>query len=157
MKKVLLLGAALAIAGASTLALAADHPFKKEIDARQGLMQIASFHVGVLAAMAKGERPYDAKLAAAAANNINLAAMVDQMALWPEGSDLSNAALAGKTAAKPEGWLNMSDVTKKHDAWASAAAGLAKVAGNGLDALKPAVGEVGKACKACHDDYRQKL
>ena len=23
-----------------------------------------------------------------------------------------------------------------------------------LDALKPAVGAVGAACKACHDDYR---
>ena len=53
-----------ALTVAATVAMAADGPFTKEIKARQGLMQVTSFNLGMLAAMAKGERDYDAKLAA---------------------------------------------------------------------------------------------
>jgi len=36
------------------------------------------------------------------------------------------------------------------------AAVLAAEAGNGLDALRAAIGDVGKSCKGCHDEYRAK-
>lgn len=144
------------VTASASFALAADFPFDKEIKARQGMFQVAGFNLGILAAMVKGEREYNAELAAASAKNVHLASMIDQGAVWPEGSDTSNAALAGKTNAMPELWMNLPDVVKKHGAWTAASAKLAEAAGNGLDALKPALGEVGKTCKSCHDDYRQK-
>ncbi len=157
MKKIVTAAATVAIAvlGISS-ASADDFAFSKEIVARQGMLQLAGFNLGILAAMAKGERPYDAKLAALSAKNVHLVSMVDQSALWPQGSDNANPELKGKTGAKPGLWSNMPDVQKKHAAWEEAAGKLAKVAGDGLDALKPAVGEVGKSCKSCHDDYRAK-
>ncbi len=147
---------AVVLASGLTVAFAADGPFTKEIKARQGLMQVAGFNLGVLAAMAKGKRDYDAKIAAGAARNVHMAAMMDDSLLWPKGSDLTNKELTIKTAAKTEAWTTYPEVVDKHKAWTEAAAKLADVAGNGLDALKPAVGAVGKSCKGCHDDFRQK-
>lgn len=158
MKKIVGLVSAIAIlASGLSVAFAADGPFTKEIKARQGLMQVAGFNIGVLAAMAKGKRDYDAKIAATAAKSVHLAAMIDDSGLlWPEGSDLTNKDLTIETAAKIEAWSTFPKVTEKHKAWLEASAELAEVAGNGLDALKPAVGAVGKSCKGCHDDFRQK-
>jgi len=45
-------------------------------------------------------------------------------------------------------------ITEKADALKTATAALAPVAGNGLDALKGAMGDVGASCKGCHDDFR---
>ena len=145
-----------ALTVAATVAMAADGPFTKEIKARQGLMQVTSFNLGMLAAMAKGERDYDAKLAAEAGQNVHRAAMMNSASLWPEGSDLSNKELTVETAAKPEAWSTYPEIYEKHKAWLEASEKLAAVAGDGLDALKPAVGGVGKSCKGCHDDFRQK-
>ena len=147
---------AVVLACSLSVAFAADGPFTKEIKARQGLMQVAGFHLGVLAAMAKGKRDYDAKVAGAAAKNVHMAALMDGSLLWPEGSDLTNKELTVKTAAKPEAWSTFPKVSEKHKAWIEASAKLADAAGSGLDALKPAVGAVGKSCKGCHDDFRQK-
>jgi len=33
---------------------------------------------------------------------------------------------------------------------------MAENAGNGLEALQSSIGDVGKSCKGCHDDYRAK-
>jgi len=158
MKKVVGFVSAVAIfASGLSVAFAADGPFTKEIKARQGLMQVAAFNIGVLAAMAKGKRDYDAKIADTAARSVHMAAMIDDSALlWPQGSDLTNKDLSIKTAAKIEAWTTFPKVTEKHKTWLEASAELAKVAGSGLDALKPAVGAVGKSCKGCHDDFRQK-
>ncbi len=142
--------------GASFSMAADDGPFTHEIEARQGLMQLASFNVGMLAAMAKGKMDYDAKIAAEAATNLNRAALMDSGLLWPKGSDLTNKELTVKTAAKPEAWSTYPEVDEKLKAWVESTEKLAAVAGDGLDALKPAVGAVGKACKGCHDDFRQK-
>jgi len=155
-KSVGFLSAAVIFTSGLSLAFAADGPFTKEIKARQGLMQVAGFHVGVLAAMAKGERDYDAKVAASAAKNVHMAAMMDDSLLWPQGSDLGNKDLTIKTSAKSEALTTYPNVSEKHEAWLKASAELAQVAGNGLDALKPALGAVGKSCKGCHDDFRQK-
>jgi cytochrome c556 len=37
-----------------------------------------------------------------------------------------------------------------------ASAALASVAGEGLDALRSKIGDVGKSCKGCHDNFRAK-
>lgn len=141
-----------ALAIASTAAIADGH-LEKAIKARQGLMQVVAFNLGPLGAMAKGEMEYDAKTAATFAANLETLAKMDTGAMWPAGSD--NAALGeDKTRALPAAWAADSKVGEKHGAWTEASTKLAAVAGDGLDALKGAIGDVGKSCGGCHDDYR---
>ncbi len=152
-----MLFAAVALSVGVPAATAADDgPFKAEIEARQAVMQVYKFNLGQLAAMAKGTVAYDAEAAARAAGNLNLAAQMNNGAMWPKGSDLTNGALTVKTAAKPEIWSTWPEIGQKGKDFREAAAGLVKVAGTDLDALKAGMGPVGKACKGCHDDFRQK-
>lgn len=141
-----------ALGAVSAGSFAAD-PMEAAVKARQSLMQVVAFNLGPLGAMAKGEMEYDAELAAANAKNLEALSNLGQAGMWPAGSD--SAALGeDKTRALPAGWAADSKVGEKHDAWAKASAELAAVAGDGLDAMKPAVAEVGKSCGGCHDDYR---
>lgn len=158
MKKTISLLATMAtIAAVSTMAYAADdYPFKAEITARKSVMQVNGFNIGMLAAMTKGKLPYDAAAAQNAAYNLHLGALMRNGPMWPKGSGVDNPALADKTTAKPEIWSASSKVGEKHQAWTESTEALMKVAGNGLDALKEALGPVGKSCKGCHDDYRVK-
>ncbi len=151
---------AAAIASGASIAIADGHkkggPFKNEIKARQALMQTYKFNIGILGAMAKGKMDYNAEKATRAAKNLNLAAMVDQSDMWPEGSDLTNKDIKVKTTAKLEAWTTMPKVVDAHKKFAGAADQLAAAAGGGLDGLRKAIGPVGKSCKGCHDDFRQK-
>lgn len=131
----------------------ADGHMEKAVKARQGLMQVVAFTLGPLGAMAKGEMEYDAEVAMANAKNMEVLAKLDSGAMWPQGSD--NAALGeDKTRALPAAWEPDSKVMEKHMAWVEASTQLVAVAGDGLDALRPAVAAVGKSCGGCHDDYR---
>ena len=133
-------------------ALAAGDPNEKAIKARQAVMTLQSWYAGPLFGMAKGDVDYDADMAAANAAHLNMMANVDGGAMWPQGTD--NGAYAGKTRALPEIWTTWPAVGEKDQALKDAAAALAEVAGDGLDALRSKIGAVGKACKGCHDDFR---
>lgn len=64
----------------------------------------------------------------------------------------------GKTGAKPEIWKNPKDFTAKLAAFQrSAQAFNATAAGNDLGAIKARFGDLGAACKACHDKYRSEM
>ncbi|MDH3660662.1 MAG: cytochrome c [Alphaproteobacteria bacterium] len=153
MKPVLLATLGIVAAGAVATSAFADGHIEKAVKARQGFMQVVSFNLGPLGAMAKGEMDYDAELAANNAKNLHALSTMNNGAMWPQGSD--NATLGeDKTRALPAAWAADSKVGEKHQAWIDASAQLAEVAGNGLDALKPAVAGVGKSCGGCHDDYR---
>lgn len=137
----------------SLLSHAADGPYDDAIKARQGMFQLYSFNFGILSAMAKEKVPYDAELAIEAANNLSAAANLGQSQFWPAGSD--NAAEGNiATRAKPEIWETYPKITEKAEALNESVAALLPVAGNGLDALQGAVGDVGGSCKGCHDDFR---
>jgi len=66
------LPAALFLLAFSTVLLAADGPYDKAIKARQAMFQLYSFNIGILGAMAKGDRDYDADVAREAAENLQL-------------------------------------------------------------------------------------
>ena len=126
---------------------------EKAIKARQSLMQVYSFNLSGLGAMAKGEAKYDAKLAASLAGSLSNAAQASIGAMWPQGSD--STAMPGKTRALVKAWETYPEVQTKHEALLSAAAALVKVAGNGAEGLGAAVGAVGKACGGCHKPFRE--
>lgn len=143
----------IALLSISTVGIAEDGPHDKAIKARQGMFQVYSFNMGILSAMAKGKRDYDAEIASEAANNLLAAVSLGQSQLWPQGSDNESPGNA-TTRALPSIWSTFPKINEKSDALKTAAAALAPVAGDGLDALKGAIGDVGAGCKGCHDDYR---
>jgi cytochrome c556 len=135
-------------------ALAANDPNEKAIKARQGSMQLRSFNAGPLFGMAKGKIIYSAELASTLANNLLLESKLNMSRAWPKGSD--NVAYKGKTGTLPETWSTYPEVAEKSKAYVKAVEELAAVAGNGADALKSKIGALGKSCKGCHDDFREK-
>jgi len=132
-------------------AAVAQEKFDGVIKARKGQFELLSLHVGVLGGMARGNAPYDAAAATAAANNIATVTKLSQGSLWPAGSH--NATVQG-TRAQPNIFENSADFAAKWDTLGKRAAALQAVAGNGLDALRPAVGALGAACQDCHEKYR---
>ena len=120
--------------GLAATSFAAQDPNEKAIKARQGEMQLRAFNAGPLFGMAKGQVDYDAALAG--------------------GSH--NEAYPGKTTALPKIWDTYPEISEYGKKYKEAVTQLAAVAGNGVDALKPAVGELGKSCKGCHDEFREK-
>lgn len=144
----------LAVIGILALpAHAEDGPHDKSIKARQALMQLYSYHLGMLSDMVKGKRDYDAELATEAASNLSTATSLGQSTLWPEGSDSETAGNA-ETRALPDIWSTYPAIAEKGQALSDAVPGLVSAAGGGVDALEDAVGDVGGACKGCHDDFR---
>ena len=149
---VALAGAALAATFATAPVLADGH-LEKAVEARNAQMKLYAWNLGTLGGMAKGTVEYDADKAKQAAMNLAALSALSQQGMWPEGSD--NFALEGKTRALPEIWSTYPAISEKGKALEMAAAKLAEVAGNGLDALKGGVGDVGKACGDCHKQFRQ--
>ena len=145
-----LTSAAIAI---SAVAMAADGPHDNAIKARQAMFQTYGFNMGILGAMAKEKTPYDAEIAAEAANNLSAAANFGQSQMWPQGSDNATEGNA-RTRALPAIWETFPAINEKSEALKTAVAALVPAAGNGLSALQGAMGDVGGSCKGCHDDFR---
>ncbi|HKX40991.1 MAG TPA: cytochrome c [Burkholderiaceae bacterium] len=148
-RSMLLAGAALL--GTAT-ALPAAAQFAKPEDAikyRKAAMTVMARHFGIVAGMANGKIPFDAK---AAADNAEIAFVVSKLpfAGFVEGTD------KGETKAEPKIWSEMDKfkaATSKMQDEMTKLNAAAK--GGNLDAIKAAAGETGKSCKACHDSYRK--
>jgi len=123
---------------------------QRAMNARQSQMQLNVFNIGALGAMAQGNIPYDADIAAAAAANLAALARIDQTRYWVDGTDSSVEG----SRAKPEIWTDRAGFNTANAALATATIELAAVAGDGLDAMRTAFGPVGKACASCHEVYR---
>ncbi|MHA6347048.1 c-type cytochrome [Roseivivax sp. CAU 1761] len=140
--------AALALAVPAT----AQEDFSAQLKARQGQFRILALNLGILGGMAKGEIDYDSETAQSAADSIAAVTGIHQPILWPEGS--SNLDREG-TRALPEIWDDFSDFQSKFAALGEQAEAMQQVAATGQEALGPAMGQLGNACKNCHDTYRQ--
>lgn len=138
--------AVLAIAATSA---AAELP--QAVKARQGQFNIMALNLGILGGMAKGAVEYDADAAQAAADTLVAVSMVNQVPMWPEGTD---AMAIDGTRAEPALWENVDDAMSKWMAFGEAAKAAQASASNGQEALGPLLGQLGGTCKACHDDYR---
>ena len=156
MKSLVKVVSAVSLATLVAMPVAAEQPFEKEIEARKAHMQVVKYNMGILGAMAKGKRDYDADLASAVAGNMLNAATMNNMSMWPKGSDNGVDALEDLTKAKPAMWAADSEVGEKHTAWVKASENMAASAGEGLASLKKAMGPLGKSCKGCHKPYKAK-
>ena len=131
-------------------ALAAQD-FESQLKSRQGQFRIMAFNLGILGSMAKGESPFDAAAAEAAAGNLVALSGLAQNH-WPEGSD--SMSIDG-TRAMSAIWEDTADFEQKWTAFATQAAALADAAPNGVDGLGAAVGALGQTCQSCHEAYRE--
>lgn len=148
MTKRLIVSATIALAIATT---ASAQDFSAELKARQGQFRIMAINLGILGGMAKGETPYDAAVAQSAADSLVGISMVNQPALWPEGSD--SMSIDG-TRALPSIWDEREDFLAKWSDVGDAALKAQASAGTGQEALGPLLGAMGGTCKACHDKHR---
>ncbi|MDJ0640051.1 MAG: cytochrome c [Paracoccaceae bacterium] len=151
-RKPLALGlvAVLALSGA---AYSGGHGGNPAVKARKAHMQLYSFNLGTLGAMAKGEVEYDAETASTAANNLAAVSQLSQRGYWLPGT--SSDDLPDESRALPALWQEGSKAGEIGGKFAEAAAALAAVAGDGKDAMAAAMGPVGKACGDCHEAYRK--
>lgn len=139
----------LAIALAScgmTAVMAAGEP--QEV--RQALMKKVGGSMGALAAIAKGEKPYDAAVVTASLTAISESAKAfpDQ---FPAGSETGM-----ETEASPKIWESMDDFKAKSTKLAADAdAALAQLPADQAG-VGAALGVIGKSCGDCHQTYRLK-
>jgi cytochrome c556 len=131
----------------------AQAPFAKAEDAikyRKSAMFVMAQHFGRLGPVVKGERPYNKD---EVAKNAAIAEEVSKLPFegFVAGTD------KGETAAKPEIWTEAGKFKSSAEKMQQEISKLAQAAkGGDLNAIKAQFGETGKACKACHDDFRKK-
>lgn len=128
------LGASLALAG--------------PIEDRQAAMKQNGKAIGALAAIAKGEAPYDA---AVVKNNADIIRedFVKAFASFPAGSEKGPP----ETYAKAEIWSDPDGFKAAADQAIKAVEALAATTDEA--GFKTALGGLGNSCKGCHDKYRR--
>jgi cytochrome c556 len=115
---------------------------------RQSTMSALGGHMSSANAILKGEAGQKAHLAAHLDGIVATAKMARD--LFPAGSD------KGETNALPAVWEKGADFQKAAAALEVATAKLSAAKPGDAEAVKAAFGEVGKACKGCHDAFRMK-
>ncbi|MCG8381125.1 MAG: cytochrome c [Gammaproteobacteria bacterium] len=131
------------------LSNASDSMADKAVDYRQGVFSILGWNIGPMVQMMKKEKPYDKDIFA---RNAQRMAAVAPMAL--EGFIPDSATK--DSDAKPKIWSNMDDFKSKMKDLETASAELAAVAKTGdMAQIGPKFQNLGQACKACHDEYRE--
>ena len=124
----------------------ADHALKM----RKAVFSLLGSNMGPMGGMAKGKIPFDAKVVEKNSLRIN---QISKMIADYMKTDTSKFKL--KTEALDKIWTENEKFAKKIEALTTASAALHKVASTGDEnALRKAIGGVGKTCGGCHDDYK---
>ncbi|WP_075997871.1 c-type cytochrome [Salaquimonas pukyongi] len=130
-------------------AIAASHG-ADPIATRKNGMQGVGLAMGTLAAMAKGEAPFNEKSALSALKLMNyVAATFEQH--FPEGSNSG-----GDTTAAPKIWEDMAGFKAAVAKLQTDTAAAIEAAPASAEALGPIMGSVGGNCKSCHESFRVK-
>lgn len=144
----------LAVAGLVGFAATAvaQQPSRAEqsIKYRTGLYQAVYWNFGPMGAAVQGKAPYDKDAFAKQAARV---AMLSPM--LAEGFAVESPNDSKPKGAKASIWTNKAEFDKLMQDFVTKSATLADVAkGGDLAKIKPAFGDVGQACKACHDKFR---
>ena len=144
--------AALAIGlSSATLAQSIGKP-EDQIRWRQSVMQTLGWSMGRIKANIEGT--YNKDQVIQAANTIQALANSGSGALFAPGTDKGKGW--HETEVKPELFTNTAKLREVGSAYNKEANELAKVAAAGeAAAVKTQFGNLGKACKACHDEFRK--
>lgn len=141
------------LAAAFAGAAQAQSSFGKPEDAikyRKSALFVMGQHFGRIGPVVKGERPYNKDEVA------QNAAVAAEMSKLPWDAFVAGTD-KGETRAKPEIWSDAAKFKSAAEKMEQEISKLAQVAkGGDLNAVKAQFGETGKACKACHDNFRKK-
>ena len=148
--KVLMAAIALATGAASFQVYAQVKP-ETLVKQRQAVMTLQGKYFGPIGAMVQGKAPYDAAIVTRNAGYLEALTKMPWDGFQPSTADMK------ETDAKPEIY-KQTDKFRSHAQKLETEAGKLAVAARSGDqnAVKTAFGEVGQACKACHDDFRVK-
>lgn len=142
---------------ALTLATPAMAQFAKPEDAvkyRQSAFALMGAHMGRLAAVVKGETPYNRD------EVVRNAAIIGTLSSLPWQafpSSTESGKTSGKNDALPVIWTENAKFKSAADRMQAAVAELNTAAQSGNpENLKKALGATSQTCKACHDDFRKK-
>lgn len=118
---------------------------------RQSYFALVAANFGPMVSSIKGEIPWDQARMENLSNDLAALSTLDIMRGFTDGSD------KGTTRAKPEIWQNKDDFTAKMDDLDEALLALQTATATGdREAIGKQIGAAGKACKACHDEYKAK-
>jgi cytochrome c556 len=111
-------------------------------------------HMGRLAAVVKGETPYNKD------NVVRNAAIISMLSGMPWQaftSGTESGKTPGKNDALPNIWTDGAKFKSASEKMQAAVADLNSAAQSGNpENLKKALGAASQTCKACHDDFRKK-
>ncbi|RAU17094.1 cytochrome c [Nitrincola tibetensis] len=118
------------------------------IEYRQSIYKAVKWHMDPLGAMARGDQAFDAD---AALHHARQVSALSHMPLEGFGEGTEGGG------AKPEIWSNFEQFSAGMERFQEHAAELVAAAEKGeLQALRPAVGQLGQTCRACHDNFRER-
>lgn len=147
-----LLSAGLALVLGAGYALTAYSQVKPEqlVKQRQSAMTLIAKYFGPLGGMLKGAVPYNADVVA------RNAAYLDVLTQMP-WDGFAESTKGVKSAALPAAFTDGAKFKQAQDQLRTAVGALNTAAKGGNEAtVKAAIGDVGKACSACHDNFREK-
>jgi cytochrome c556 len=142
----------IALAACLSAALGVHAQMKPEdqVKQRRAGMAIIGYNFGSLAAMAQEKKPYNKDEAARNAD------LLVALSTYPKNFFGEGTDKVGDTKALPEVWTKRPVFDERMTKMNEEVKKLPQAARTDIAALKAAVGDVGKACKACHDDFRAK-
>ncbi len=116
---------------------------------RQSIMKALSGHNGAMSLMVRGKAGDPDNLGSHIQALANLSAEIESV--FKRGTDLED------DRALPAIWENAAAFTDAVENFQAAVEALSEVADSGeMQAIDAAHREMGKACKGCHEDFRQK-
>jgi cytochrome c556 len=149
---VLALGALLTAQAVHAQDAGSNDPLQKAVETRQAVFKVLNYNSEQFFLMMKNKAPFDASAVQRAAGRIEMLAP-----MIPETFATDTRKGSAKTQAREGIWTNAADFKAKSDDLARAAAALNAAARTGdKGATMKAAGAVGKACSACHDNYKDK-
>ena len=151
-KRLMLAGFALALGAGYTLSAFSQVKPEIMVKQRQAAMTLQGKYFGPMAGMAAGKVPYSADTVA-----FN-SAMLDALSRMPwDGFAESTKDVTVKTAALPAIWSEPAKFKDAQENFQKAVQALVAVSRGGDEtSQKAAIGATGKACGACHQNFREK-
>ena len=151
LKRITMLALTLSLMGTtSAWGASAEERAEATADTRQGLLKVVVSYFGPIVGMAREQIPYDAALV-----KTNATKIATLLPMIPDVFQRDTSAFDLETEALPDIWSNMEDFDSKAATATERALALAAATEQGQGAAMEAFGDLGAACKACHDQYRQ--
>ena len=148
-KKLFLVGVALILGAVCTSVASAQDKPEVLVKQRQAAMTLQGKYFGPLMGMAQGKIPYNAEIVARNAAYLSVLDKLPWDGFVPGTKDVKSQAL-------PEVFKDPAKFKAAQERLQEAVGKLVAVKSSDEAAAKAAIGEVGKACGGCHENFRQK-